>query len=55
MNEGEMLYIDGDWEAGERYETLYSPYDQEELARIPLATKAQVKRAIDSATMRHVR
>ncbi|MFB4158984.1 aldehyde dehydrogenase family protein [Geomicrobium sp. JSM 1781026] len=49
MNEGEMLYIDGDWEAGERYETLYSPYDQEELARIPLATKAQVKRAIESA------
>ncbi|WP_099353436.1 aldehyde dehydrogenase family protein [Fredinandcohnia onubensis] len=47
--ENQQLFINGKWEEGVQYEELRSPYNQETIAMIPLATKAQVENAIASA------
>jgi acyl-CoA reductase-like NAD-dependent aldehyde dehydrogenase len=47
--EKQQLYINGNWEDGVQYEELRSPYNQEIIAMIPLATKEQVENAIASA------
>lgn len=49
MTNTKQLFIDGEWIDGANVETLYSPYDQEELAYIPLAEETQVHEAIASA------
>ena len=47
--ENQQLFINGKWEEGVQYEELRSPYNQETIAMIPLATKEQVENAIASA------
>lgn len=47
--EKQQLFINGNWEDGFQYEELRSPYNQEIIAMIPLATKEQVENAIASA------
>ncbi|MFD1779804.1 aldehyde dehydrogenase family protein [Fredinandcohnia salidurans] len=47
--EKQQLFINGNWEDGVQYEELHSPYNQEIIAMIPLATKEQVENAIASA------
>src|SRR5690606_27387520 len=47
--EKQKLYINGAWEEGVEYEELRSPYNQETIGLIPLATKEQVENAITSA------
>lgn len=43
------MFIDGRWVEGKNYEVLRSPYDGREIAQIPLASKADVEAALDSA------
>ncbi|MCC3355464.1 aldehyde dehydrogenase family protein [Bacillus sp. REN16] len=45
----QKLFINGKWEEGFEHEELRSPYNQELIAMIPLATKEQVEKAIESA------
>ncbi|MEK5443871.1 MULTISPECIES: aldehyde dehydrogenase family protein [unclassified Fredinandcohnia] len=47
--EKQQLFINGKWEEGVQYEELRSPYNQEVISMIPLATKEQVENAIASA------
>ena len=47
--EKQQLFINGEWEDGSQYEELRSPYNQEVIGLIPLATKEQVEKAIASA------
>lgn len=47
--EKQQLFINGKWEESTGYEELRSPYNQEIIALIPLATKEQVDYAIASA------
>jgi len=47
--EKQQLFINGKWEEGVQYEELRSPYNQEIIGMIPLATKEQVENAIASA------
>ncbi len=47
--EKQQLFINGKWEEGAQYEELRSPYNQEIISMIPLATKEQVENAIASA------
>ncbi|MCM3550784.1 aldehyde dehydrogenase family protein [Alkalihalobacillus clausii] len=49
MSEQKKLYINGEWVEGVSYQKLYSPYDHEEIAEIPLASEEQVLSAIASA------
>ncbi|RUL50356.1 aldehyde dehydrogenase family protein [Lysinibacillus antri] len=43
------LFINGNWEDGEKYSELKSPYSREVIAEIAQATKEQVNKAVDSA------
>lgn len=47
--EKQKLFINGKWEDGTDYEELRSPYNQEIIGMIPLATKEQVDNAVASA------
>ncbi|MEH7235607.1 aldehyde dehydrogenase family protein [Bacillus sp. JJ1562] len=47
--EKQKLFINGNWEEGIEYEELRSPYNQDIIGMIPLATKEQVENAIVSA------
>ncbi|WP_010283505.1 aldehyde dehydrogenase family protein [Bacillus timonensis] len=47
--EKQKLFINGNWEEGVEYEELRSPYNQEVVAMIPLATIEQVENSIASA------
>src|SRR5699024_3421689 len=49
MSGKQKLYINGKWTETVNYSKLYSPYTQEEIADIPIATKEQVDAAIESA------
>lgn len=43
------LYINGDWVTAKEYTPLYSPYDNELLAEIPIASSQQINEAIKIA------
>ncbi|WP_408008113.1 aldehyde dehydrogenase family protein [Pseudalkalibacillus sp. A8] len=43
------LFIGGQWVEARTYQSLKSPYDQSELAEIPVAEKEDVTKAIDAA------
>jgi acyl-CoA reductase-like NAD-dependent aldehyde dehydrogenase len=43
------LYINGTWREAKEYVSLYSPYTEEAIAEIPLATKEDVDQAIEAA------
>ncbi|WP_042349559.1 aldehyde dehydrogenase family protein [Bacillus massiliigorillae] len=43
------LFIDGDWVSANDYQSLYSPYSEEEIGSIPLANEEETNRAIASA------
>ncbi|NHM30688.1 aldehyde dehydrogenase family protein [Neobacillus terrae] len=43
------LFINGEWVESERYNPLLSPYSQEVIAEIPLATEEETKHAIEVA------
>jgi len=43
------LYINGAWHSSTKYYSLKSPYTQEVIAEVPMATEAEVERAIESA------
>ncbi|WP_078546597.1 aldehyde dehydrogenase family protein [Litchfieldia alkalitelluris] len=45
----EKLYINGEWIKASEYSNLLSPYDQELLAEIPLASVTEVTKAIEAA------
>lgn len=44
-----LLYINGKWEKASEYTTLYSPYKQQALAEIPVASSNQIEEAIKVA------
>ncbi|WP_096440934.1 aldehyde dehydrogenase family protein [Alteribacter populi] len=44
------LYIDGSWEEAHDSVQLASPYDGRVIAEVPVASEAEVERAIDAAT-----
>ncbi|MFC4354274.1 aldehyde dehydrogenase family protein [Chryseomicrobium palamuruense] len=43
------MYINGEWVDGEKYSELLSPYNQKKIAEIPIASEAQVNKAIQAA------
>lgn len=43
------LFINGKWIKPKNYEDLYSPYDQEMIAKVPAATPEEVELSINSA------
>ncbi|TQR18766.1 aldehyde dehydrogenase family protein [Psychrobacillus soli] len=43
------LFINGEWIESEQYADLFSPYTEEKIAEIPLASEKQVDAAIDAA------
>ncbi|UCZ54883.1 aldehyde dehydrogenase family protein [Bacillus shivajii] len=43
------LFLAGEWVETEQYQNLYSPYSEEEIAQIPLASKADVDTALGAA------
>ncbi|MFC4766209.1 aldehyde dehydrogenase family protein [Effusibacillus consociatus] len=43
------LLINGEWVEAKNYETLYSPYNGEPIAEIPVATVEEVNQAIEAA------
>lgn len=49
------LFIDGDWVRAKSYQSLYSPYSDEEIGSIPLANEEETNHAIESAyKARHI-
>lgn len=44
-----MLFIGGEWVIGNEYYDLFSPYSKEKIGEIPIASQADIKKAIDSA------
>jgi acyl-CoA reductase-like NAD-dependent aldehyde dehydrogenase len=47
--EKKKLYINGEWVEATSYTTLRSPYSEEDLAEIPIATESEVELAITAA------
>ncbi|GAA0330301.1 aldehyde dehydrogenase family protein [Bacillus carboniphilus] len=47
--ERKRLFIDGQWMEAKDYQTLLSPYNEKEIAEIPMATSEEVEKAIVAA------